>query len=82
MFKRTTAYLSTTVLSDWDWLRALRLIAGLVLLVHLFQRPDVLTGLLGGILLVQALTNTGCGMGGSCAIPSKENPKKTGKLSE
>ncbi|HNP98357.1 MAG TPA: hypothetical protein PKK99_04850 [Bacteroidia bacterium] len=55
MISRTLLYLST-----WNFVRVLRLILGITLLVQTIQNKDLFSGVIGGFLLFQAITNTGC----------------------
>lgn len=65
--------------TPWTWIRWVRLIMGVSLLISLFFRPDTIMGLFGGILLYQGLFNAGCGASG-CAAPV--NNKKIQENSE
>lgn len=51
-------------------MRWIRLISGLFLIVGSWQMRDVWLGLAAGILLFQAITNTGCCATGACSMPS------------
>lgn len=56
-------------------MRWIRLISGLFLIVGSWQMRDVWLGLAAGILLFQAITNTGCCATGACPMPSsREQP--------
>ena len=49
--------------------RWIRLVAGLFFAVQAVQIHDTIAGFIAAMLLVQAFTNTGCGVGG-CAVPA------------
>lgn len=66
-----------TLLSGWNILRIIRLILGVMLLVQAFQTKFWGAGLLGSLLLFQAITNTGCCGAGGCGVPVSENNKNT-----
>jgi len=51
-------------------MRWIRLISGLFLIMGSWQMRDVWLGLAAGILLFQAITNTGCCATGACPMPS------------
>lgn len=61
------------ILSGWNFMRWLRLGLGILIAAQAYQMHDSLSGLLAGFFIFQAVTNTGCGGGGACAIP--ENKK-------
>jgi hypothetical protein len=46
------------------------------------QSPDVFTGLIAGVFLFQAITNTGCCGASGCAVPGTENKTSTAKGEE
>lgn len=60
------------LMSDWNLMRVLRLLAGIALLVSAYFNRQTLTGAFGLLFLYQGLFNIrGCGMGacasGTCA---------------
>ena len=57
--------------SGWNLLRWIRLIIGIALAVEAFSGGNIIFGFVAGLLLLQVLTNTGCG-GGSCDIPAEK----------
>lgn len=66
----------------WGFLRMLRLSIGLVVGYNGILEQDYLLMFLGGLLLYQAIWNTGCGMGNnSCSIPSQKTTQHN-ELSE
>lgn len=56
-------------------MRIIRLILGVMLMVQSIQTKFWGAGLLGGLLLFQAITNTGCCGASGCAVPVSK--KKT-----
>lgn len=65
-----------TLLSGWNVVRIIRLILGVMLVIQAIQTKFWGAGLLGGLLLFQAITNTGCCGASGCAVPvnkSKQN---------
>ena len=65
------------LLSNWHLMRWLRLAVGLFLSWQMIQKPDVFTGLITGVFLFQAITNTGCCGASGCAVPDKANKAAT-----
>ena len=70
------AYLRNTVLKGWHLRRYMGLGAGLFLAYQAIAAFDGLTGLLSGVFLLQAITNTGCFGKTGCGIPYIENSQK------
>ncbi len=62
------------VLSNWHFMRWLRLAIGLFLSWQMVQNRDVFTGLIAGVFLFQAITNTGCCGASGCATPKSSTP--------
>jgi hypothetical protein len=60
--------------TNWHMMRWIRLMAGLFLGVGSWQMHDLWLGLAAGLLLFQAITNTGCCGSGACQIPA--SPKQ------
>ncbi|MFN8348599.1 MAG: hypothetical protein U0X91_26595 [Spirosomataceae bacterium] len=59
----------TTLLQNWNFMRLLRLGMGFWVIYSAFADRQPLLGLLGGLFVLQALTNTGCCAAGGCATP-------------
>lgn len=67
---------------DWYPMRWVALAIGLVFAVEALLQWDLVSGLLGAVLLFQAVTNTGC-MSGRCGPASGEpTERNTDHLSE
>ena len=56
--------------TGWSLMRIVKLVAGISLLVQGVLMHDWMPGLLGGVILYQAITNTGCCAGSSC-VPQR-----------
>jgi hypothetical protein len=69
-----------TLFTQWNLMRWIRLAAGLFFAVQAVQLHDTIAGLVSTILLVQALTNTGCCGIGGCAVPASN--KKSDLIQE
>ncbi|WP_338875381.1 hypothetical protein WBJ53_07140 [Spirosoma sp. SC4-14] len=61
-----------TLVKNWDVMRIVRLLAGSAIIWSAFADKQPLLGLLGGMLLLQAILNVGCGAAG-CGIPRPTN---------
>jgi hypothetical protein len=77
------------LLTNWNFMRVLRLLAGIVLLVSAFMHRDTLVGAFGLFFMSQGVFNFNtCGMGGcytnSCATykPKDSNLEKDELLVE
>lgn len=68
------------LLTDWHLMRFVRLGIGLAIGFNAWQEGSGMIGLLAGLLIFQALSNTGCGGSGGCAVPS--NSKSSGTENE
>lgn len=63
-----------TILRNWNFIRLIRLVFGVALLLQSFYEKSAFAGFLGGLFVFQSLTNTGCCGSGSCSIPvTKKN---------
>jgi hypothetical protein len=58
-----------TLLTQWNFMRWLRLIVGVFFIAQAIQIHDAIAGFVGSLLLFQAFTNTGCCGAGGCAVP-------------
>jgi hypothetical protein len=66
--------IKNTLLTNWNFMRILRLGLSVIILVQAVQMSDPLFGLFGAFFLIQALTNTGCCAAGNCTtdIPASK----------
>lgn len=64
--------IKSDLLQQWHGMRIIALLTGLFLAVQAILHLDFLTGLLSIFFLFQAITNTGCFGGRSCAMPAQE----------
>lgn len=70
--------IKATLFTQWNFMRWLRLIAGVFFIAQAIQIHDAIAGFVGSLLLFQALTNTGCCGVGGCAVPATDsNTKKS-----
>lgn len=63
-----------TLLTDWNFMRLLRLAIGIFIAVEAIQTHDYLTGFIGAFFMFQAITNTGCCGSNGCAVPVSKTP--------
>jgi hypothetical protein len=68
-----------TQLANWNAMRVLRLVLGVVVMVQGVNNGEALYFVLGGMLVLMALANAGyCGAGG-CAVDTRRNRVKEEK---
>jgi hypothetical protein len=66
-----------TLLSNWNFMRFIRLGLGVYIGIQAFETQSVLSGLLAAFLLYQVVTNTGCCAANGCVIPTNKNNSDT-----
>jgi hypothetical protein len=64
-----------TVLSQWNYARWIKLALGVFMVILSFFKHDGIFGVIGGILLFQAILNTGCFGSAGCAAPPKAHAR-------
>jgi len=69
-----------TLLTDWNFMRVLRLGLGIYIAIQAVQTLSILSGVIAIFFLFQAVTNTGCCGSNGCAVPIKKN--RTDKTEE
>lgn len=65
-----------TLFSGWHLMRFLRLGMGILMAVQFFQTNDKIVGVIGLLLLYQALFNKGCCGANDCASSAKKSSNK------
>jgi hypothetical protein len=68
---------SQTLLTDWNFMRFVRLGLGVYIGIQAYQTQSIISSLLAAFLLYQVITNTGCCGTNGCAIPTKKNNTDT-----
>jgi hypothetical protein len=58
--------LKQRLMSGWDLMRVLRLVMSFIILIESIIMHEYFITALGGFMLFQALSNTGCCAGGAC----------------
>lgn len=73
--------MKNTILSNWSFLRIIRLILGIGIVVQAIYSRDVLIGAMGLLFTSMAVFNFGCCASGGCAVPIKKNSVKQEEVS-
>jgi hypothetical protein len=69
------------VFTNWNFVRFLRLGLGVWILVMAIQSRDWPIGLLSGLFIWMAVTNTGCCGANGCAAPNNMPRRRDGPVS-
>lgn len=72
-----TQRMKDRLFANWHLMRWIALAVALFFIVQAFRYQDLLSGLVGGFFLFQAVTNTGC-LCGNCAVPESPSAQTTG----
>jgi hypothetical protein len=62
-----------TLLTDWNFMRIIRLALGIYISVQAVETQSMLSVIFAVFLLFQAITNTGCCGANGCVVPIKKN---------
>ncbi|WP_304199038.1 hypothetical protein [Flavobacterium alvei] len=62
-----------TLLTDWNFMRIIRLGLGIYIAVQAVKTLSILSGFFAAFFIFQAITNTGCCGAKGCSIPLKKN---------
>lgn len=65
------------LLTDWHFMRWLRLALGVFVSIQAFQMHDALAGMIAFFFFYQAVTNTGCCGAQGCAVPVQKKEGST-----
>ncbi len=60
------------ILSNWNFMRAFRLILGVIIIVQGFEAKEWMYALAGIVLTGMALANIGCCGVGGCQVPNRK----------
>lgn len=63
------------ILSNWNFMRALRLILGIIIVVQGIQASEFMYAIAGVLLSGMAIANIGCCGVGGCNVPYSKAPK-------
>jgi len=64
------------ILANWNLMRALRLILGLIIIVQGIQQKELMYAFAGILLSGMAIANIGCCGVGGCNVPSRKEDKE------
>lgn len=62
-----------TLLTDWNFMRILRMALGIYIAVQAIETQSILSGVVALFFMFQAITNTGCCGSNGCAVPTKKS---------
>ncbi|WP_438946824.1 hypothetical protein [Sediminibacterium sp.] len=65
------------ILSNWNWMRVIRLLAGIAIIIQAIANKDTVFGVAGVLFTIMALFNTGCCGVGGCNTPIQKSNKST-----
>lgn len=68
------------IMSNWNLMRVIRLLAGIAILIQAIVNKDAVFGVVGGLFTIMALFNTGCCGVGGCNVPIKKFNKSTDEI--
>ena len=68
-----------TLLTGWNAMRIIRLVLGVIVIVQGINNGEVLYFVLGGLLVLMALANSGCCGAGACAVNPRSIKEKEEK---
>lgn len=67
-----------TLLQNWNFMRGLRLLLGVIVLIQSIVTKDILMGGMSAFLIATAVFNFGCCGSGGCGVsPDKSKNKNT-----
>jgi len=69
------------LLTNWNLMRWIVLAVGLFFIVQGLRYQDLISGLVGGFFLFQAITNTGC-LCGNCAVAASSTKSSGSNMNE
>ena len=62
-----------TLLLNWNFMRALRLVLGIFVAYQAIKTHDAFSGVIAAFFIFQAVTNTGCCGAQACSTPTRKN---------
>jgi hypothetical protein len=70
-----------TILSGWNFMRAIRLLLGVIIIIQSVQQHHYSFAILGLLFAGMAVFNIGCCGTAGCALPTKKNDDTTTDIS-
>jgi hypothetical protein len=71
----------STIISGWNFMRALQLFLGIMIIVQSIQDQRFSIAILGIVFTSMAVFNVGCCGAGGCGVPTKKNNTTTTDIS-
>ncbi len=65
------------IFSNWNWMRVIRLLAGIAIIIQAIANKDTVFGVAGVLFTIMALFNTGCCGVGGCNTPIQKSNSST-----
>ncbi|MEO0066429.1 MAG: hypothetical protein RI983_1755 [Bacteroidota bacterium] len=65
------------IFSNWNWMRVIRLLAGIAIIIQAIANKDTVFGVAGVLFTIMALFNTGCCGVGDCNTPIQKSNTST-----
>jgi hypothetical protein len=69
--------MNQSILNNWNYIRVLRLVIGLAILVQGILTKDILFGIAGFLFAAMAVFNAGCCGAAGCNVPEKKTSQTT-----
>lgn len=63
-------------LKNWNFFRVIRLVFAVIAFAAFYNTNEILYAVIGGLLIIQVLLNTGCGVGSCYNYTRKNNANK------
>jgi hypothetical protein len=59
--------------TNWNWMRIIRLLLGVIVIVHGVSNGEALYAVIGGMLVLMAFANVGCCGARGCAATQRKS---------
>ena len=69
------------ILNNWSFMRVIRLLAGIAIIIQAIANKDAIFGVAGFLFTIMALFNTGCCGTAGCYTHMKKTSKTTEEIS-
>ncbi len=71
----------STILTGWNFMRAIRLLLGLIIIIQSTQQHHYSFAIIGLLFAGMAVFNVGCCGAAGCGVPAKKNNDTTTDIS-
>lgn len=68
------------IMSNWSWMRIIRLLAGIAIIIQAIVNKDIVFGVAGILFTSMAIFNTGCCGVGGCNTPIQISNKSIDEI--